>query len=78
MRDSYPVVLVLFIRVGWRHSSFCGKRKLGNSISQHLFRVGTSEIVLYRFYSLLNGGHRMSRATDRSRIEHMDTFILTS
>jgi hypothetical protein len=37
--NSYPVILVLLVWVGWCNACFCGKRKLSDSICQHLLWV---------------------------------------
>ena len=78
VRDSYPVILILLIWVGRGHACFCGKGELSYSICQHLLWVRRGEVVLLWLYCFLYRGHRMSRATDGARIEHMNAVILAS
>ena len=76
--NSYPVILVLLIWVGWCHACLCSKCELGDSICQHLLWVRRGEGVLNWLNCFLNRCHRMCRSTDGAWIEHMNAIILAS
>jgi hypothetical protein len=76
--DCNPVILILLIWVRWRHTCLGSKCKFCHRICHHLLRVRIRKGILNLLNSFLNRISCMCRATDRTRIKHMDTLILTS
>jgi len=51
MWNCNPSVLILFVRIAWRLTCLCGKSKLGDAVSVHLFWI-TGVISILNVYKL--------------------------
>ena len=43
MWNSYPSILILFLRVAWRQASLRGESEFGHTIGVHLLRIRAIE-----------------------------------